>query len=132
MRINSVGSVGAGGSTTNIYNASDIRLKKNISTITYGLNTVSALNPVKFNWADGFDLIEADKTLLGFIAQEVQDVLPEAVESFGGSVDLNGITIENTLRVNEKFIIPVLVKAIQELSDKNIALEEILQRNNIV
>jgi hypothetical protein len=132
MRINSVGSVGAGGSTTNIYNASDIRLKKNISTITYGLNTVSALNPVKFNWADGFDLIEADKTLLGFIAQEVQEVLPEAVESFGGSVDLNGTTIENTLRVNEKFIIPVLVKAIQELSDKNTALEEILQRNNIV
>jgi hypothetical protein len=132
MRITSTGSIGAGGSTTNIYNASDIRLKKNISTITYGLNTVSALNPVKFNWADGFDLIEADKTLLGFIAQEVQDVLPEAVESFGGSVDLNGITIENTLRVNEKFIIPVLVKAIQELSDKNTALEEILQRNNIV
>ena len=108
------GSIGAGGSTTNIYNASDIRLKQNISTITYGLDVVSALNPVKFNWADGFDLIEADKTLLGFIAQEVQEVLPEAVESFGGSVDLNGTTIDNTLRVNEKFIIPVLVKAIQE------------------
>jgi hypothetical protein len=123
MRINSVGSVGAGGSSTNIYNASDIRLKKNINTITYGLNTVSALNPVKFNWADGFDLIEADKILLGFIAQEVQTVIPEAVESFGSNVDLNGTTIENTLRVNEKFIIPVLVKAIQELSAKVTLLE---------
>jgi hypothetical protein len=131
MRITSTGNIGAGGSTTNIYNASDIRLKKNINTITYGLNTVSSLNPVKFNWADGFEPTEADKTLLGFIAQEVQTVIPEAVESFGGSVDLNGTIIENTLRVNEKFIIPVLVKAIQELSAKNTALEEILQRNNI-
>jgi hypothetical protein len=124
MRITSTGNIGAGGSTTNIYNASDIRLKKNINTITYGLNTVSALNPVKFNWADGFEPIEADKILLGFIAQEVQTVIPEAVESFGGSVDLNGTIIENTLRVNEKFIIPVLVKAIQELSAKNTTLEE--------
>jgi hypothetical protein len=131
MRISSNGSIGAGGSTTNIYNASDIRLKKNINTITYGLNTVSALNPVKFNWADGFDLIEADKTLLGFIAQEVQEIIPEAVESFGSGVDLNGTVIENTLRVNEKFIIPVLVKAIQELKSENDTLKEILQRNNI-
>jgi hypothetical protein len=131
MRISSNGSIGAGGSTTNIYNASDIRLKKNINTITYGLNTVSALNPVKFNWADGFDLIEADKTLLGFIAQEVQEIIPEAVESFGSGVDLNGTVIENTLRVNEKFIIPVLVKAIQELKLENDTLKEILQRNNI-
>jgi hypothetical protein len=131
MRITSTGNIGAGGSTTNIYNASDIRLKKNINAITYGLNTVSSLNPVKFNWADGFEPTEADKTLLGFIAQEVQTVIPEAVESFGGSVDLNGITIENTLRVNEKFIIPVLVKAIQELKSENDTLKEILQRNNI-
>jgi hypothetical protein len=132
MRINSVGSVGAGGSSTNIYNASDIRLKKNISTITYGLDAVSALNPVKFNWADGFEPVEADKTLLGFIAQEVEEVIPEAIESFGGSIDLNGTTIENTLRVNEKFLIPVLTKAIQEqqaIIDSLIARIEALENN---
>jgi hypothetical protein len=54
--------------------------------------------------------------MLGFIAQEVQAVLPEAIESFGGDINLNGELIDNPLRVNEKFIIPVLVKAIQELS----------------
>ena len=124
MRFSTNGNIGAGGGTTNIYNASDIRLKKNIIPITLGLNAISALNPVKFNWADGFDEIEADKTLLGFIAQEVQEVIPEAVETFGGnSLILGDTTIDNPLRVNEKFIIPVLVKAIQELSAKVTLLE---------
>ena len=131
MRISGNGSIGAGGSTTNIYNASDIRLKKNITPITLGLSTISALNPVRFNWADGFDLVETDKTLLGFIAQEIQEVLPEAVESFSGETKVNDTIITDALRVNEKFIIPVLVKAIQEQQAKITALEEILQRNNI-
>jgi hypothetical protein len=57
-----------------------------------------------------------EKDMLGFVAQEVYDVIPEAVESFGGnSIIVNDIEIENPLRVNEKFIIPILVKAIQEL-----------------
>lgn len=131
MRISGNGSVGAGGSTTNIYNASDIRLKKNITPITLGLDAISALNPVKFNWADGFDEVEIDKILLGFIAQEVQTVIPEAVETFSGETKLNDTIITDALRVNEKFIIPVLVKAIQEQQAKITALEEILQRNNI-
>ena len=114
MSISSNGSIGAP-SGTNIYNASDARLKKNISTTTYGLNAISALNPVKFNWVDGFEPTEDGKDMLGFVAQEVQEVLPEAIESFGGDINLNGTTITNPLRVNEKFIIPVLVKAIQEL-----------------
>jgi hypothetical protein len=115
MRFSVNGNIGAGGLTTNIYNASDIRLKKNITPITLGLNAISALNPVKFNWADGFDEVEADKTLLGFIAQEVQTIIPEAVEAFSGETKLNDTIITDALRVNEKFIIPVLVKAIQEL-----------------
>jgi len=132
MRISTNGSIGAPNGT-NIYNASDVRLKKNISTTTYGLDTITLLNPVKFNWIDGFEPTEDDKDMLGFVAQEVQTVIPEAIEGFGGnSITIGDTIIDNPLRVNEKFIIPVLVKAIQELSDKNTALEEILQRNNIV
>ena len=124
------GSIGAP-TGTNIYNPSDVRLKQNISTTTYGLSTISALNPVKFNWIDNFVESENGKDMLGFIAQEVQTVIPEAIESFGSNIDLNGTTITNPLRVNEKFIIPVLVKAIQELKSENDTLKEILQRNNI-
>jgi hypothetical protein len=115
MTIGPTGNIGAP-SGTNIYNASDARLKKNITKISYGLNSVSALNPVKFNWIDGFEPSEDGKYMLGFVAQEVLEVLPEAVELFGNDINLNGETIKTPLRVNEKFIIPVLVKAIQELS----------------
>ena len=114
MTIGPTGNIGAP-SGTNIYNASDVRLKKNISKIAYGLDAISALNPVKFNWIDGFEPSEDGKYMLGFVAQEVLEILPEAVELFGGDINLNGETITTPLRVNEKFIIPVLVKAIQEL-----------------
>ena len=123
MTITNAGSIGAP-SGTNIYNASDIRLKRNIETITDGLSKVSALRPVKFNWIEGFELTEENKDMLGFIAQEVQNIIPEAVENFGNNnITVGDTVIENSLRVNEKFIIPVLVKAIQELSAKVTALE---------
>ena len=115
MNIDTSGNIGAPNSGTNIYNASDIRLKKNITTITNGLDKISALNPVKFNWIDGFVESEEGKDMLGFVAQEVYNIIPEAVESFGGnSLTIGDTIIDNPLRVNEKFIIPVLVKAIQE------------------
>jgi hypothetical protein len=118
------GSIGAP-TGTNIYNPSDIRLKQNVTTITDGLDKIMGLNPIKFNWVEGFSPDEQGKDMLGFVAQEVQTIIPEAVENFSGnSITVGETTIENPLRVNEKFIIPVLVKAIQELQEK-------LQRNNI-
>jgi hypothetical protein len=110
------GSIGAP-TGTNIYNPSDVRLKQNVITITDGLDKIMGLNPVKFNWVEGFSPDEQGKDMLGFIAQEVQNIVPEAVEDFsdGSSIIVGESTIENPLRVNEKFIIPVLVKAIQEL-----------------
>jgi hypothetical protein len=118
MTINPNGNIGVTTDGTQIYNPSDARLKRNIETITYGLDKVLALNPVKYNWIEGFSESEKDKVLLGFIAQEVEKVIPEAVEDFsdGNTLKFENTVIENPLRVSEKFIIPVLVKAIQELT----------------
>jgi len=115
MTITSSGNIGAP-SGTNIYNASDVRLKQNVNSLSNCLNIINNLNPITFNWADNFEEDEKDKTLYGFVAQEVQDVFPDAVEDFssGDDIELNGETIENPLAVREKFIIPVLVKAMQE------------------
>jgi hypothetical protein len=132
MTISDNGSIGAP-SGTNIYNPSDLRLKRNISPISNGLDKISALNPVKFNWIDGFEPSEDGKDMLGFVAQEVYEVIPEAIESFSGnSIKVNNIEIQNPLRVNEKFIIPVLVKAIQELKAENETLKsriEVLEQS---
>lgn len=126
------GNVGAP-SGTNIYNASDARLKQNISSISGSLNSVMGLNPVKFNWIDNFVESENGKDMLGFVAQEVQTIVPEAVEGFGaGSILVNGTEVTNPLRVNEKFLIPVLTNAIQEqqsIIDSLIARIEALENN---
>jgi hypothetical protein len=116
MIISSNGSIGINSSTTtNIYNASDCRLKKNIQTTNYGINSVMCLTPIRFNWIDGFEDAEKDKNMLGFIAQDVQNIIPEAINQFSlCPLNINGNIINNPLSVNEKYLIPVLTKAIQE------------------
>jgi len=119
MTLEANGSVGAP-SGTNIYNASDRRVKQNITTLSDSLTIVKALNPVKFNWIEDFSKSENDKTLYGFVAQEVQTVFPDAVESFasGQPIKAGDVTVDNPLAVREKFLIPVLVKAIQEQQEQ--------------
>ena len=122
MSIDRSGNIGAP-SGTNIYNASDIRLKKNVTTLDKGLQSIKSLRPVSFNWIDGF-CDDEKETMYGFVAQEVKTVDGNLVEKFGdGSVEFGDTKIEDTLRVKEKQVIPLLVKAIQELSTKNDELE---------
>jgi len=113
--VDASGNIGAP-TGTNIYNASDERLKQNISTLSNSLDVINALNPVQFNWIDNFEESENGKNLYGFVAQEVQDVFPDAVESFGtgDDIEVDGTVIQNPLTVRDKFFIPVLVKALQE------------------
>jgi hypothetical protein len=122
LTIDGSGNIGAP-SGTNIYNASDSRLKKNVVDLDKGLSAIKSLRPVSFNWIDGFCDDEKD-TLYGFIAQEVETIDSNLIQEFGdGSVTVKGKIINDALRVNEKLIIPVLVKAVQELEAKVAALE---------
>jgi len=89
-------------SSSGAYTAlSDQRLKKNITSVSYGLDSVMSLNPVEYNMVDELD--ESQKHL-GFIAQEASQVLPSTVSEFP----------DGTLGMDRTEIIPVLVKAIQE------------------
>ena len=81
---------------------SDVRLKQGIANLNYGLSQVMQLRPVSFQWKEGND----KRTHLGLIAQEVDAVMPEAVEK---SADANA-----PLGMNYSTLIPVLIKAIQE------------------
>jgi hypothetical protein len=83
---------------TSFTNSSDANLKKNIQTLAYGSDHIISLKPVSFDWKhDG-------TPSLGFLAQDVQSVLPELV-----TADADG-----TLGVNYAGIIPVLVQAFQQ------------------
>jgi hypothetical protein len=78
--------------------SSDRRLKENISYIQSGLPVIEQLKPVKF------DYIKGDKKQVGFIAQEVEEVLPDIITK--GEDGMLGMKTES--------IIPYLVKAVQE------------------
>jgi hypothetical protein len=123
MTMASDGSIGAP-SGTNIYNPSDSRLKQNVSSLSGCLAKIKQLKGVSFNWIDGFAVDEKDRTLYGLVAQDAQAVDSNLIEDYGnGLLTIEGVTIDNPLRVNEKFIIPMLIEAMKELSTKVTALE---------
>jgi len=89
---------------------SDARLKSNVADLTYGLPDILKLHPVSFTWTAQPD----QGTKLGFIAQEVQQVMPETVTV--------GEDANHTLGLTYTEFIPAIVKAIQQLSGKLDAL----------
>jgi ABC-type Fe3+ transport system substrate-binding protein len=93
---------------TTVQSISDARTKENIVNATDGLDVVNALRPVRFDFKEGFG--NDKKNQLGFIAQEIEQVFPDAVDIWDESDDP-----ENPYKsVGTTSLIPVLVKAIQE------------------
>ena len=99
----------AGAGTLNLETAggapSDARLKKNITPMQGSLEKVMAMEPVEFEWQDGYD--EFHKAIgkdIGFVAQQIEQVEPLLVGERG-----EFLTLEYA-----KFA-PILVGAIQEL-----------------
>ena len=118
------GHIGVSEGGTQIYNNSDERLKTNIVDLPDGaLTTVNALRPVTYDWR----YKDQNDKPYGFIAQEVQAVDDELVftngptmyredKTYGEGLEPDG-TIEDTLGINERKLLPIYAKAIQELSD---------------
>ena len=92
--------------------ASSILIKENVENINYGLSDVLKLKPVIFNyidrnkWGEGKDL--------GFIAEDVMNVIPEAT----------GVMNNSDIYFDLQKLIPILTKAIQEQQALIKALEQ--------
>ena len=98
--------------------ASDDRLKTNKQQLTGALDKVCSLSGFTFNFNEtagelGFN---TDHTYVGVSAQDVQKVLPEAVYPAPAS--------DKYITVQYEKIVPLLIEAIKELSDKVSALED--------
>jgi hypothetical protein len=77
--------VSAGGYISSSSTCSDRKIKEEIETIEDGLKLLLQLEPVEFDWNETFYQIKAGfpkdkKHTIGFIAQEVEKILPEVVE----------------------------------------------------
>ncbi len=93
---------------------SDVRMKKNIESLPYGLEDLLRLKPVTYQWKNK----QNPKQQLGLIAQEVLTVIPEAVYATETIInDKTGETEQKaaeTMGMNYSTLIPVLIKSIQE------------------
>ena len=115
---------------------SDADLKQDIEPIESGLAITSMLQPVSFKWKS--NNTDNGKTHLGFLAQDLQEVLPEVV--YDQELHVNNETGERewqkteNLGVNYAEITPVLVKAIQEqqelIEQQQATIDDLLDRVN--
>jgi hypothetical protein len=109
------GSITIGASTTAYNTSSDYRLKEDIQPITGALSRVASLNPVTYKWkATG----EAGE---GFIAHELQEVVPDCVAGEKDAVDADGNPVYQG--IDTSFLVATLTAAIQELTARVQALE---------
>ena len=102
-----VGTVSTNGSSTSYNTTSDYRLKENITPMTGALATVSQLKPVTYRWKS------TGKESQGFIAHELQAVVPDCVNGEKDAVDEEGNPVYQG--VDTSFLVATLTAAIQEL-----------------
>jgi hypothetical protein len=103
-----------------ISSLSDERVKGDITTLSDGLEIVKQLRPVTFKYTDTSEDAEGnkrmggsnDKTRYGFIAQEVEAVAPQYVETGIGYV--NNVEVSDFKSLSTTRMIPMLLKSIQE------------------
>ena len=141
-----VGSVSTNGSTTSFNTSSDYRLKENVVTDWDATTRLKQLKPSRFNF-----IVDADKTVDGFLAHEAQEVVPECVTGLKDAMmdeeyevsaaveatydeDGNELTaavdavmatrsVPDYQGIDQSKLVPLLVKTIQELEARITALE---------
>jgi hypothetical protein len=105
--LSTAGAITSSGTTTSYGTSSDYRLKENITPLTNALNKVTQLKPVSFTWTGD------KRNDTGFIAHELQEVMPNAVYGEKDAVDNEGNPIYQN--VDTSFLVATLTAAIQEL-----------------
>ena len=116
----------SGGGSWSVF--SDVRLKNLNGCYERGLSEISRLNPVRYSYRENNELqLTADNECVGLVAQEVQSVIPEAVEE----------NSDGYLMVNNDPIIWAMVNALKQLKAENDqlkgrldALEQIVNKQN--
>lgn len=102
------GSITNNNNTGVLYNVtSDYRLKENVKPMLGGLDRILLLKPVTYTFK------ENDVSCEGFLAHEMQEVIPYGVAGIKDEIDINGKPKYQSVDLSK--IVPHLVSAIQEL-----------------
>jgi len=111
-----VGNIRTQDSSTSYNTSSDYRLKENVNYTFDATTRLKQLRPARFNF-----IVNADVTVDGFLAHEVQSVVPEAITGTYNEVDADGNPVYQG--IDQSKLVPLLVKTIQELEARITALE---------
>ena len=112
----SIGTITLTESATAYNTSSDHRLKENVDYTFDATTRLKQLKPARFNF-----IADADTTVDGFLAHEVQSVVPEAITGTHNEVDDDGNAVMQG--IDQSKLVPLLVKTIQELEARITALE---------
>ena len=102
--VNTAGGGSELATSTTACGASSIRYKENVADLTYGLNEVLALRPVSFDWKK--DFMPGGTPQVGFIAEEVETLIPEVIGRDNQGTVMN---------LDYAKLTSVIVRAVQEL-----------------
>ena len=111
-----VGRIQTSGTATSYVTSSDYRLKENVSYNWDATTRLKQLKPARFNY-----IVDADNTVDGFLAHEVEGIVPQAITGEKDAVDSDG-NIDPQC-IDHSKLVPLLVKTIQELEARIAALE---------
>ena len=111
-----VGSIDVTTTATAYVTSSDYRLKENVTEVTDGITRLQQLKPSRFNF-----IADPDNTVDGFIAHEVQTVVPEAITGNKDEVDDDGNPVYQG--IDQAKLVPLLTAALQEAIAKIESLE---------
>lgn len=105
-----VGAIVVDGSSTTYTTSSDYRLKTNVQPLSNSLDKLKALKPSTFEFKS-----ELGEVRQGFIAHEVQEIVPQAVVGEKDGEEMQGLDTSQ--------LVPLLTAALQEALDKIEKLE---------
>ena len=114
-----VGGINITDTATTYATSSDYRLKMDVIPMTGAIALIERIRPVEYLW------IKGRKPGSGFIAHELQEVFPDAVNGAKDAVDENGEPDYQSVDYSK--LVPTLVSAIQELQARLTSAEQSLR-----
>ena len=111
-----VGTISTNGSTTSYNTSSDYRLKENVVELTGATDRLKQIPVHRFNF-----IADPNTTVDGFLAHEVQAIVPEAITGTKDEVDADGNPVYQG--IDQSKLVPLLVATIKELEARITALE---------
>ena len=112
-----VGSIQVESGAVAFNTSSDYRLKENVNYTWDATTRLKQLKPVQFNWISD----DTNTAIDGFLAHEVSSIVPSAISGEKDEVWTDGSPMYQ--QIDQSKLVPLLVKTIQELEARIVALE---------